>query len=61
MSKAWLARVFKLERFTDSSGFERANTKLVKHRTFHTKAEALVYKFTMEEQPDVKVVIKPNE
>lgn len=48
MSKAWLARVFKLEQFTDSSGFERANTKLVKHRTFYTKAEALVYKFTME-------------
>ncbi|TGE74960.1 hypothetical protein C6P11_02515 [Weissella confusa] len=61
MSKPYLARVFELDKFLDSSGFERTNTRLIKHRTFSTLEAAYMYKIEIERHPNKRVVIRKNK
>lgn len=61
MSEDWLMRIFEIETFIDQYGFERSNTKLVNHKTFLSKSEALIYKKTIEKDINKRVIIKPKK
>lgn len=61
MSKDWLMRIFEIETFIDQYGFERSNTKLVNHKTFPSKSEALIYKRIIEKDMNKRAIIKPKK
>lgn len=61
MSEDWLIRIFEIETFIDQYGFERTNTKLVDHKTFPSKSEALIYKRIIEKDINKRVIIKPKK
>lgn len=61
MSKDWLMRIFEIEIFIDQYGFERSNTKLVNHKTFPSKSEALIYKRIIEKDMNKRAIIKPKK
>lgn len=61
MSEDWLMRIFEIETFIDQYGFERSNTKLVNHKTFPSKSEALIYKRIIEKYMNKRAIIKPKK
>ena len=61
MTNTWLTRVYVIDRFMDTHGFERSNPKLIEHMIFDSLKEAHEFKATIEMTKNLKVIVKPNK
>lgn len=61
MNNTWLVRVYVIERFMDTHGFERSNPRLIEHMIFNNLNEAHQFKAIIEMTKNLQVIVKPNK
>lgn len=61
MNNTWLARVYVVEKFMDTHGFERSNPKLIEHMIFDDLEKAHRFKYVIETTKNLKVIVKANQ